>query len=130
MSLTSVKIKYQFFTSEKNRTSPSQMARMRTNSSQLKNEKDVKFEHRCQTPKIIEIDHTQISHFPKVKIWNQFFTRCEICEMRNLRFNKAEWFSPFLSIGPVYFLLKGCWGVYFIFIQILTEHSLSKRWRL
>ena len=26
-------------------------------------------------------------------------------------------------------ILKGCWVVFFIFIQVLTEHSLSKQWR-
>ena len=34
-----------------------------------------------------------------------------------------------LSIGPVYFSLKGCWLVLFIFIQILIEHSVNIKWR-
>ena len=93
---TFVKIEYQFITSEKKRTSSSLITRIRTNSSQLKMGKvwkGVEFEHRCKTPKIIEIDHTQISHFPKVTFWYQFFTRCEICEMWNLRFNKASTYN-------------------------------------
>ena len=30
---------------------------------------------------------------------------------------------------PVHFRFKGCWVVFFIFIQILIEHSISKQWR-
>ena len=34
--------------------------------------------------------------------------------------------SPHLSIGPVHFHFKGCCMVFFIFIQILIEHSVFK----
>ena len=74
---TFVKIEYQFFTSEK-----------KSNQSFADDTNTYQF----FTPKIIEIDHTQISHFPKVTFWYQFFTRCEICEMWNLWFNKAPTF--------------------------------------
>ena len=30
---------------------------------------------------------------------------------------------------PVHFRFKGCWVAFFIFIQILIEHSVSKQWR-
>ena len=38
----------------------------------------------------------------------------------------AEWKYPFLLIEPVYFNFKLCWCFFFIFIQILTEHTLTK----
>ena len=34
-----------------------------------------------------------------------------------------------LSIGPGHFLFKGCLVVFFIFIQNLKEHFVSKQWR-
>ena len=37
--------------------------------------------------------------------------------------------SPPLSIGTVHFCFKGCWVVFFIFIQILIEQSACKQWR-
>ena len=58
--------------------------RIRTDSSQVKNIKNVKFEHRFQTPKTIEIDHTQVSHLPKVAFLGTNsshgvkFAKCEI----------------------------------------------------
>ena len=61
----------------------------------VKNEKDVKIWAQMLAPpppkkkKNIKIDHTQISHFPKVRFWYQFYTWCEICEMGNLRFDRA-----------------------------------------
>ena len=36
-------------------------------------------------------------------------------------------FSPCLSIRQVHVPFKGCWVVFFSFIQILTEHSVSKQ---
>ena len=36
---------------------------------------------------------------------------------------------PPLSIRTVLFCSKGCWVVFFIFIQILIEHYASKQWR-
>ena len=36
---------------------------------------------------------------------------------------------PLLSIGPVHFSFKGYWVVFFIFIQILIEHYVSKQGR-
>ena len=55
-----------------------------SSKSTVKNEKNVKFVHRCKTLKIIEIDHTQISHFPKETFGTNFshnvkFEKCEIC---------------------------------------------------
>ena len=41
----------------------------------------------------------------------------------------AEWNFPPLSIGTVHFCCKGCWVAFFIFIQILIEHSAIKQWR-
>ena len=32
---------------------------------------------------------------------------------------------PLLSIGPVHFRFKGCWLVFFIFIQIIIENSVT-----
>ena len=37
--------------------------------------------------------------------------------------------NPLLSIGPVQFRCKVCWVVFFIFIQISTEYSVSKQLR-
>ena len=31
--------------------------------------------------------------------------------------------------GLFHFFFKGCWVIFFIFIQILIEHSVSKQWR-
>ena len=81
---TFVKIEHLFFTSEKNRSSPSQMVRMRTNSSQLKIRKMWHLSTDVRPPILSKNDHTQISHFPKVKNWYQFFhgvkfAKCEIC---------------------------------------------------
>ena len=36
---------------------------------------------------------------------------------------------PTLVIGSVYFCFKGCWVVFFSFIQSLKETSVSKPWR-
>ena len=36
---------------------------------------------------------------------------------------------PNLSFGQIHFCFKGYWVVFLIFIQILIEHSVSKRWR-
>ena len=36
---------------------------------------------------------------------------------------------PILPIGTVHFRFKGCWVVFFIFIQILTEQSVSEQLR-
>ena len=36
---------------------------------------------------------------------------------------------PLLSIGPVHFSFKGCWVVFFSFIQILKDNSASNQWR-
>ena len=41
----------------------------------------------------------------------------------------AEWIFSLLPTRPVHFCFKGCWLVFFTFIQILVEHSLSKQWR-
>ena len=38
-----------------------------------------------------------------------------------------EYKVPFLLIRPVHFHFKGCWVVFFIFIQILIEHTVSKQ---
>ena len=35
--------------------------------------------------------------------------------------------SHFLSNGPVHFRLQGCWVLFFILIQILIEHPVSKQ---
>ena len=40
-----------------------------------------------------------------------------------------KWNSPLVSSGPVHFHFKGCWVLFFIFFQILIEHSVSKQWR-
>ena len=41
----------------------------------------------------------------------------------------VEWNFPLLSIGTIHFRFNGCWVVFFIFVQILIEHSASKQWR-
>ena len=38
-----------------------------------------------------------------------------------------QWNYPLLSIGPVHCRFKGRWVVFFKFIQILIEHSVSKQ---
>ena len=41
----------------------------------------------------------------------------------------AEWDIPLLSTGSVYDRFKGCKVIFFIFIKILIELSISKQWR-
>ena len=41
----------------------------------------------------------------------------------------CSYLLPFLSIGPVHFRFIGYWVVFFIFVHILIEHSISKQWR-
>ena len=58
-----------------------------------------------------------------------------ICYFKSKHFQKkiqtkltllTKWNFPALSIGPVKYSFKGRWAVFFIFIQILIEHSVSK----
>ena len=40
---------------------------------------------------------------------------------------KSNETSYFLSNEPVYFRLQGCWVLFFVPIQILIEHPISKQ---
>ena len=68
-----VKIEYQFFTYEKNRSSPSQMARMRTNSSQLKMRKMWNLSTYFRPPKISKLTIRKFHIFQRWRlhtVWN------------------------------------------------------------
>ena len=43
---------------------------------------------------------------------------------------KAEWNCLPLSIGPNFFCFKGCWVLFYIFINILVEIFVRKQWSL
>ena len=69
-----------------------------------------------------------LSWFDRIAQKNSLF-----CAQRTVQIfvqtNLGEWQFPLfiLSIGPVYFRFKGFWVVFFIFIQILIDHSVSKQ---
>ena len=54
-----------------------------------------------------------------------------------LSFHALKWhifvlvtpFKPNEISRPIHFSFKGCWMVFFIFGQILIEHTVSKQWR-
>ena len=82
--LTFVKIKYQFFTSEKNRTSPSKMAQICTNSAQLKTRKMWNLSTDVRPPKLSKLTIRKFHIFQKWHFGTNSshgvkFAKCEIC---------------------------------------------------
>ena len=81
---TFVKIEYQFCRSEKNRTSPLQMARMRTNSSQLKMRQMWNLSIDVRPPKLSKLTIRKFHIFQKWRLGTNSlhgvkFAKCEIC---------------------------------------------------
>ena len=81
---TFVKIVYQFFTSDKYWTSLSHMARMRTNSSQLKMRKMWNLSKDVRSPKLSKLTIRKFHIFQKWRIGTNSshgvkFAKCEIC---------------------------------------------------
>ena len=48
-------------------------------------------------------------------------------ENKNFKPINAEWNFPPLLIVPIHFRFKGCWVVFFIFIQIFKETSVTSK---
>ena len=67
-----------------------------------------------------------LEKWPSTHFWGSSFEPCYIENYAMLTHLRQMEF-PLLSTGLVHF--QGCWVVFFIFIQILKEHSVSKQWR-
>ena len=56
----------------------------------------------------------------------EYLSKPAIIQLKTFLQIYAQWNFPLSSIGPVQFRFKGCWVIFFIFIQILIERPVSK----